>query len=59
MENPLSKLAPQFFGEYPKPFLELVENVTLVPEQNLDDVKKSLWKAYEFGERYHLSLIHI
>ena len=53
MENPLSKLAPQFFGEYPKPFLELVENVTLVPEQNLDDVKNSLWKAYEFGERYH------
>ena len=31
MDNPLSRLAPQLFGEYPKPFINLVENISLGP----------------------------
>jgi GTP pyrophosphokinase len=53
MENPLSKLAPQLFGNYPKPFIKLVETISLGPDQRLDEVKELLWKAYEFGNRCH------
>ena len=27
MDNPLSKLAPQLFGEYPKPFIKLLDTI--------------------------------
>ena len=53
MENPLSKLAPQLFGEYPKQFIKLFENVSLAPGQDRDEIKVLLWKAYEFGIRHH------
>ncbi|MDP6169155.1 MAG: RelA/SpoT family protein, partial [Candidatus Marinimicrobia bacterium] len=53
MENPLTKLVPQLFGEYPKSFIKLVENISLSPDQNSDEVTAILWKAYEFGDRCH------
>jgi len=53
MDNPLSRLAPQLFGEYPKPFLKLFDTITPGPDQSKDDIKDILWKAYEFGNRYH------
>ena len=53
MENPLIKLVPQLFGEYPKPFIKLIENISLSPEQDSQEETKALWKAYEFGLRHH------
>ena len=53
MENPISKFMPQFFGEYPKPFLKFIEDVSIAPNQNSEEIKALLWKAYEFGSRYH------
>jgi len=53
ISNPLSKLAPHLFGEYPKDFIELIKLVQLLPNQNSDEVKSQIWLAYEFGKRYH------
>jgi len=53
MDNPLSRLAPQLFGEYPKPFLNLVNAVLIGPDQEKNEIKSLLWKAYEFGNRHH------
>ena len=53
MENPLAKLVPQYFGEYPKSFQRLFESVSLGPDQNKKEIKSILWKAYEFGSRFH------
>ena len=53
MDNPLVKLVPKLFGEYPKPFNDLIDNVSLHPKQNLNDTREILWRAYEFGERHH------
>ena len=53
MENPLSRLAPQLFGEYPKPFIHLIENLSLSPDQDIEEAKALLWKAYEFGNNHH------
>ena len=51
--NPLSKLAPQLFGEYPKQFLDLVKKIQLTPNQDFDEIKNQIWIAYQFGNRYH------
>ena len=53
MDNPLAKLAPQFFGDYPKSFLELYKKVYAPPEVDKKELKDKLWKAFEFGNRYH------
>ena len=53
MENPLVKFVPQLFGEYPKPFIKLIDNIPLSPGQDSEEQVKTLWKAYEFGSRYH------
>ena len=53
MENPLTKFVPQLFGEYPKPFLKLINNISFTPDQDSEEVTEALWKAYEFGLRYH------
>jgi len=53
MENPLSKLAPQLFGEYPKPFLNLFKKVSIPPETSEDWVKTQLWEAYQYGSQKH------
>ena len=53
ISNPLSKLAPQLFGEYPRPFLDLVEKIQLAPNQNYEEIKSQVWIAYEFGNRHH------
>ena len=53
MENPLTKFVPQFFGEYPKPFLKLINNISFAPDQDSEELTKTLWKAYEFGLRHH------
>ena len=42
MENPLAKLVPQFFGDYPKQFLDLYNQVYVPPELNKDEIK-ILW----------------
>ena len=53
MDNPLSRLAPQLFGEYPKPFMNLVDAVTVGPGEEKDEIKLLLWKAYEYGDYHH------
>ena len=53
MENPLTKFVPQLFGEYPKPFLKLINNISFSPDQDSEEVTEALWKAYEFGLRHH------
>ena len=53
MDNPISRLAPQLFGEYPKPFLKLYDEVSIGQDTEKNNLKERLWKAYEFGNRYH------
>ena len=53
MDNPLIKLAPQLFGDYPISFLKLYDKVYISPDVNEDNIKDTLWKAYEYGNRYH------
>ena len=53
MDNPLAKLAPQFFGDYPKSFLDLYKQVYIPPDIDQKELKDKLWKAFEFGSRYH------
>ena len=50
MQNPIAKLVPQYFGEYPKPFQKLFNSVSFGPDQNEEEVKSVLWQAYEFGK---------
>ena len=52
MNNPLTVLAPQLFGEYPRPFEKLYGAVSISKEMDNDEVKLKLWKAYEFGLNY-------
>ena len=53
MINPISKFAPFLVGEYPKSFMELVNNITHHEQMTDEDLKINLWKAYEFGVRKH------
>ena len=53
MQNPIAKLVPQYFGEYPKPFQKLFDSISLSPDEDKENVKSILWKAYEFGKRQH------
>ena len=53
MQNPIAKLVPQYFGEYPKSFQKLFDSVSIGPDQDKDEVKSLLWKAYEFGKIKH------
>ncbi|MEL1225501.1 MAG: HD domain-containing protein [Candidatus Neomarinimicrobiota bacterium] len=49
----MTKFVPQLFGEYPKPFLKLIDNISFSPDQDSKEVTEALWKAYEFGLRHH------
>jgi len=53
MDNPLSRLAPQLFGDYPKLFVNLVDAMSINPNEERDEIKALLWKAYDFGNRHH------
>ena len=53
MNNPLSRFAPFLVGEFPKPFLELLNDVTHHEQLPKNELKTILWKAYEFGSRHH------
>ncbi|MBT4249206.1 HD domain-containing protein, partial [bacterium] len=53
MENPLVRLAPQLFGDYPKAFISLYNQVYISPETDKTFLKEKLWKAYDYGSRYH------
>ena len=53
MKNPITRLAPQLFGKYPKSFLKLYDKISFSTDTDKDDLKKKIWKAYEFGNRYH------
>jgi len=53
MDNPLTRLAPQLFGEYPKSFLSLYDQIYKIPDTDKKSLKENLWKAYAFGNRYH------
>ena len=53
MDNPLTRLAPQLFGEYPKSFLKLYNKISIPHDADKDNLKEILWRAYEFGNRYH------
>ena len=53
MENPIAKLVPQLFGDYPKNFERLYESISINKKRSNDSVKVELWKAYEFGQNKH------
>ncbi len=53
MDNPLNRLAPQLFGNYPNKFTTLFNKIFIAPDTNKDIIKEHLWKAYEYGNRYH------
>jgi len=53
MNNPLTSLAPQLFGEYPRPFEKLYNSISFFKDIDKDEVKLKLWKAYEFGLNQH------
>ena len=53
MINPLSRFAPFLVGDFPKPFLSLLSVVTHQEQLSEEELKTKLWKAYEFGARYH------
>lgn len=53
MDNPLTALAPQLFGEYPRPFQKLFDAISIPKDKSNDDIKLKLWKAYEFGLNHH------
>ena len=53
MENPITILAPQLFGKYPRSFERLFNSVSIPDIKETDNIKLKLWKAYEFGLNYH------
>ena len=53
MDNPIYRFAPQLFGDYPKPFLILYDEISIGQDTEKNNLKERLWKAYEFGNRYH------
>ena len=53
MDNPLTRLAPQLFGEYPKSFIQVLDKITVPSDQDKESLKETLWRAFEFGNRHH------
>ena len=53
MDNPLRRLKPQLFGDYPRAFLKLFDEVTAPPDFDKEAFKATLWRAFEFGSNYH------
>ena len=53
MENPITILAPQLFGKYPRSFERLFNSVSIPDIKETDNIKLKLWKAYEFGLNHH------
>ena len=53
MENPISRLVPQLFGDYPKNFERLYSAILINKKKSNDTIKVELWKAYEFGQNKH------
>ncbi len=53
MQNPLARFVPQLVGEYPRPFTEIFDTLSLASVKDKDEIKNRLWRAYEFGRRYH------
>ena len=53
MENPIAKLVPQIFGEYPKQFVELFRKLSINQDQDPEEIKSLLWRAYEYGKAHH------
>ena len=53
MHNPISKLVPQLFGDYPKNFERLYKAISVNKKKSNDSIKVELWKAYEFGQNKH------
>lgn len=53
MQNPLTRLVPQLIGEYPKPFMALLNRIAIPESQNPETIKQILWQAYQFGETCH------
>ena len=39
MDNLLARLAPQLFGEFPKPFVKLIDSISIGPDQEKDEIK--------------------
>jgi GTP pyrophosphokinase len=53
MPNPLTRLVPHLVGEYPRPFLDLYERVTIPKGADPEDIKRQLWRAYEYSYNQH------
>ncbi|MBT3179716.1 MAG: bifunctional (p)ppGpp synthetase/guanosine-3',5'-bis(diphosphate) 3'-pyrophosphohydrolase [Candidatus Marinimicrobia bacterium] len=53
MDNPLSRLVPNLFGEYPNSFIKLVDIVSANSDLEREELTPLLWKAYEFGDIHH------
>ncbi len=53
MQNPLTRLAPQLVGEYPRPFLDLFDHLNIPSNDDRDEIRDRLWQAYYFSDHYH------
>lgn len=53
MQNPLARFVPSLAGEYPRSFIRLIKKVSVPNGTNPEELEKTLWKAYEFGDRLH------
>ncbi len=53
MQNPLAKLVPQLLGEYPRPFMDLIQKITIPGGKELDNIRQELWNAYQFSATCH------
>lgn len=53
MENPLTRFVPHLVGEYPRKFINLFDQVSIIKGFEKDEIQKLLWQAYEFSSTHH------
>lgn len=53
MQNPLQRFVPHLVGRYPRAFEELMDQVAIPNGTDREEVRRQLWKAYEYGSQYH------
>jgi len=53
MDNPIARLVPQLFGEYPKQFKDLFGKLVISNDHDFENIKALLWQAYEYGREHH------
>ena len=49
----LYRISPTLFGKYPKQFDKLFKNISSYQKEDEEEIKSTLWNAYQFGDYYH------